>query len=102
MDEKHCEDHHQHHHQQQPTLINPHQNLHQQSYKYVCIKQKNICVLLNNLDKISALFDAKLVHVGGFHVQNGKKFVTFQAIPFSADSDPTLVAYNIQVIYKRN
>lgn len=92
MDEKkiHCED----------QTLNPHQNLNlnQQSYKYVCIKQKNICVLLNNLDKISALFDAKLVHVGGFHVQNGKKFVTFQAIPCSSveNTDP-LIAYNIQV-----
>lgn len=124
MDEKHCEDHHHHnqhyHHnqqQQQPqsatasrttpsTLINSQLNLQphhqQQAYKlgdkYVCIKQKNICVLLNNLDKISTLFDAKLVHVGGFrNVQNGKKFVTFQAIPGSAESDPIVVAYNIQV-----
>ena len=50
--------------------------------KYVRIKQKHICVLLNSLDKISVLFSVKLVHVGGYvNKENGQQFVKFKVVP---------------------
>lgn len=69
--------------------------------KYVSIKQKQICVLLNNLDKISVLFDAKLVHIGGYrNTTTGKKYLTFQAIPCTPDVDSISLSINIQASNK--
>lgn len=67
-------------------------------FLYVRIKQKHICVLLSNLDKISVLFGAKLVHAGScVNNGNGQQYFVFQTVPESPDTNPISITQNIQV-----
>lgn len=63
---------------------------------FIRIKRKHICVLLNNLDKISLLFGVKLIHVNKC-VSNVSKEVKFACEPDCEDLNPCEVAANIQV-----
>lgn len=63
---------------------------------FIRIKRKHICVLLNNLEKISLLFGVKLVHVNKCE-SNVSKEVKFACEPDCEDLNPCEVAANIQV-----
>lgn len=63
---------------------------------FIRIKRKHICVLLNNLEKISLLFGVKLIHVNKC-VSNVSKEVKFACEPDCEDLNPCEVAANIQV-----
>lgn len=63
---------------------------------FIRIKRKHICVLLNNLEKISLLFGVKLIHVNKC-VSNVSKEVKFTCEPDCEDLNPCEVAANIQV-----
>lgn len=60
---------------------------------FIRIKRKHICVLLNNLEKISLLFGVKLIHVN----KCVSKEVKFACEPDCEDLNPCDVAANIQV-----
>lgn len=60
---------------------------------FIRIKRKHICVLLNNLEKISLLFGVKLIHVN----KCVSKEVKFACEPDCEDLNPCEVAANIQV-----
>ncbi|KAG4066601.1 hypothetical protein HA402_007237 [Bradysia odoriphaga] len=62
---------------------------------FIRIKRKHICVLLNNLEKISLLFGVKLVHVNKCE-SNVSKEVKFACEPDCEDLNPCEVAANIQ------
>lgn len=63
------------------------------------IKRKHICVLLNNLEKISLMFGVKLIHVNKC-ASNVNKEVEFACEPDCDDLNPCEVAANIQVSHQ--
>lgn len=65
----------------------------------VRIKRKHICVILNNLEKISLLFGVKLIHVNKCASILNRE-VEFACEPDYEDSNALEVAANIQVSLK--